>query len=787
MGSDFSNTDLSESIAKDFLKANKTEEVDAALQSHPDFDNPENWKPYGRAEKNWDRIGVQTSEPVGALAELIINSIDAILMRKAAENRVKPDSPDAPQNMAEAVNRFYKGVIEGKLSNLSPTQRTKIAEEAIVIGVKRPTKRSKYPNYTIVDYGEGQNHTNFENTFLSLGEKNKEGIPFVQGRFNMGSTGSIVFCTRSDITKGLYKFILSKRSLPDSDGLWGWTLIRVRGAYAGEVLPVAEYFCPDGIIPHFKADLIQPFSENADIGRMNQGGSVVKLYEYDIDDSRVFFGLYDGLTTSLIDCALPLRIYDFDAEPLEDKGPMRAEGISAITFSGMKVILGEKEKVEDDDDFSVSSMSEIIVSKENPDLGNIEIFYYGLEKMKHQLRTQPHRFFYTINGQTQAKERASFLRRASLDDLRNHLIVQINCNGMDPTARSSIFKPDRERMSNNRLSRELRTLIADKLKDDGRLRDFARKIKVARIEETINEEEKNVLEELAKNSPELKELFNMGGAFSDPTQASGREGEYQGRKFPTYLTPTGLDGNNAKELPMRNYRRIECKTDAENEYLSRVADPGTLLSPEASELPNSCYLRNGRLHIKIEPPKNANAGDEINVRFGFQDNNPDRAEPLMFDLKVIITGAEKPQTNPAGTRSGVGNQDDLSKDFPKIESVQKDSWDKYGFNDESGGYVASQDNKFTVYVNMDNKYLKRLVMLEKDENSRELIRSRYRLGVGILTLAMYKRMVYDEDQNQDSNVEWGEEALYVASGAVAAYIVTLIEKLGEGKSILREA
>ena len=45
-----------------------------------------------------------------------------------------------------------------------------------------------------------------------LGKKNKEGIRFVQGRFNMGSTGSITFCTRAEIRSGMYKFILSKKN-----------------------------------------------------------------------------------------------------------------------------------------------------------------------------------------------------------------------------------------------------------------------------------------------------------------------------------------------------------------------------------------------------------------------------------------------------------------------------------------------------------------------------------------------------------------------------------------------
>lgn len=81
----FSNSIRSRDIALRFLKAVSTEDVDKILASERAFAAPENWRPYGGQDKNWDRVGGQTSDPVGALAELLINSIDAILMRKFAE------------------------------------------------------------------------------------------------------------------------------------------------------------------------------------------------------------------------------------------------------------------------------------------------------------------------------------------------------------------------------------------------------------------------------------------------------------------------------------------------------------------------------------------------------------------------------------------------------------------------------------------------------------------------------------------------------------------------------
>lgn len=781
MPTNFSNSELSKSTAEAFLRADSTDAVRQILNGRPEFGDYKNWKPYGDAEKNWDRVGVQTSEPVGALAELIINAIDAILMRRAKEEKIDLRGEAVPQNMSEAVKRFFPEVQEGKLTLLGQEQRTGLGEKSVLIGIRRKRKNDTCPNYTIVDFGEGQNHADFKKTFLSLGEKNKEGIPFVQGRFNMGSTGSITFCTRAEIRSGMYKFILSKRNLEDSDGLWGWTLIRVRGARKGEDLPVVEYFCPDGEIAHFEADEVRAF-DRADIGVIKKGGSVVKLYEYDIGPSArgIDIGLYDALTTNLIDCALPVRLYDFDAKPT--KTGLRAEGIAPRTFSGMKTVLKADEE-EDENETNGVDVDGIVINSENASLGTVRISYFGMDKMKEYLRDYPYRMFYTINGQAQAKERASLLRKARLDDLRNHLIVQIDCNGMDNTARSAVFKPDRERMAQIQLTRELREIVINTLSENRELRGYAREIRSRRISEQIKDEtSKTFLADLVKNSQDLQELFNIGENVDSSIQTPGGEEKYEGAKFPSFLTPTNLEEGLIKRVPINLYRWIECTTDVQNDYLVREADQGEFVHPPPDVLPNSGSLRNGRFRIKVSPPANAKEGDEISVEFGFADSNPHRSAPLVFPAKIKILPMEEPGTKPPSPNPKVKKRKEPSRDFPDIEWVIRDDWADYNYNDESGGHVSAGD-ELTVYVNKDNKYLLSLIHKESDEGKREIIRHRFRFGVGILTLAMYKKLVHESEQDSSREEEGnnGDDALRAASSAIAAHIVTLIEKLGGDK------
>ena len=151
----------------------------------------------------------------GALTELIINSIDAILMRKALERGLiaQEKNIDMPHSMTEAVKEFFPGITEGKIDLLSTSERRSLAEKSIIIGIKRADRKNGiFPTYTIIDFGEGQNHEQFPKTLLSLGEDNKDGYQFVQGKYNMGSTGSIQFCSRSDLELGIISlFCLNER------------------------------------------------------------------------------------------------------------------------------------------------------------------------------------------------------------------------------------------------------------------------------------------------------------------------------------------------------------------------------------------------------------------------------------------------------------------------------------------------------------------------------------------------------------------------------------------------
>ncbi len=172
-----------------FLKlynAKTEEEVDAFIANQPDIFENKNWVPIGNNESNYGIIENQQSNPIAALVEKVTNSIDAILTRKCLENGIEPDATNAPHSMSEAIERFFPDHKQWDL----PTFRRKQAEEIQILADGPPRNTS----VIIYDNGEGQHPQDFDNTFLSLVRGNKNKIMFVQGKYNMGGSGSIVFC-----------------------------------------------------------------------------------------------------------------------------------------------------------------------------------------------------------------------------------------------------------------------------------------------------------------------------------------------------------------------------------------------------------------------------------------------------------------------------------------------------------------------------------------------------------------------------------------------------------------
>ncbi|MBM3712522.1 MAG: hypothetical protein FJW56_03685 [Actinobacteria bacterium] len=208
-----SSQNISVTLFNELFNAPTEDAVDEIISKYPTLFTDDNWYPLGGDEKMFGIVRGQQSNPIAALVEKVTNSIDAILTKKCLEAGIDPESSEAPRKMEEAIHKFFP---EHKNWDLQQFRR-KQAEEIQIVADGPPRNTS----VIIYDNGEGQRPEDFENTFLSLVRGNKINIHFVQGKYNMGGSGALVFCGRKR-----YQLIASKRF--DNRGKLGFTLIRQR-------------------------------------------------------------------------------------------------------------------------------------------------------------------------------------------------------------------------------------------------------------------------------------------------------------------------------------------------------------------------------------------------------------------------------------------------------------------------------------------------------------------------------------------------------------------------------
>jgi hypothetical protein len=306
-------------LAMDLLHADGEGAVVKVLQYAELWDAPDNWRLLGDDENNFKTVGGQQARPEPALVEKLINSIDARLTGACLRAGIDPTSADAPQTILDARKMFF-----------NTTDRTDLAKSiTLAISGARP-HQDGMPCLTICDLGEGQTPAAVPDTFMSIDRKNKLRIPFVQGKFNMGGTGALMFCGKRKlqllITRRDPEILKRQPSRRSDDSLWSVTVVRretppegpgqVRNPYFKYLAPVGSDLAPgNGEVLAFDAQTLELMPEtNRPYVRAVAWGSCLKLYDYDMRGFKGHIllraGLLSRLEVLLPEVALPIRVYE---------------------------------------------------------------------------------------------------------------------------------------------------------------------------------------------------------------------------------------------------------------------------------------------------------------------------------------------------------------------------------------------------------------------------------------------------------------------------------------------
>ena len=211
------------------MRAETDAEVVELLTRRGLWDSPSVWRFLGDIENNYSTIGNQQAEPIAALAEKLVNGIDARLVDACLGSGIDPSGDDAPVTIKAAVARFFGRGIErnGQIVNWDPAAT--LREGLLLTVAATGNMPPGCPSISIADGGEGQTPDAQPKTFMSIHRSNKLRIPFVQGKFNMGGTGALNFCS----SPNRLQLVVSRRNpslLPadasERDRQWGFTVVR---------------------------------------------------------------------------------------------------------------------------------------------------------------------------------------------------------------------------------------------------------------------------------------------------------------------------------------------------------------------------------------------------------------------------------------------------------------------------------------------------------------------------------------------------------------------------------
>lgn len=504
------------------------EEVIELLKKEKYWDKSENWQYFGADEGNYSIIGNQQSRPESAIVEKIINSVDAMLLSECLKRDINPESAEAPQSIHEALIKYFK-IDDGKLTNLSSKERSRIAENILFIATGQKTN----PNYTIVDKGEGQTPARLHDTILSLRKSNKLKIPFVQGKFNMGGTGVLRFCGERNI-----QLVISKRhpEIAVNEGdptkdFWGFTIVRREDPIHGARSSNYKYLAPSKQILFFSADElpILPGDYPNAYGNPMQWGTYIKFFEYKIGPglkTNVLFDLYNKLSLLMPHIALPVKLFE------------RRNGYSGHSFetvlSGLSVRVDEDRSANIEENFPTSGKMTVSGQK-------MKYSIYVFKKGKHEKFTKDEGIVFAINGQTHGNISKSFFNRkgVGLSYLAESILVILDCSEIDGRAREDLFMNSRDRLSTHPLKTEIENELEEVLKTHQGLRELKDKRRKEEIESKLDNQQPlaEVLQNILKKSPTLSRLFIKGLALQNPfnTTASGKSQEYLGKKFPSHF------------------------------------------------------------------------------------------------------------------------------------------------------------------------------------------------------------------------------------------------------------
>ncbi|MBT7896243.1 MAG: hypothetical protein HN564_04530 [Flavobacteriales bacterium] len=781
------NNEQIKKLALDLYAADKEEVVVRILEKNKLWDRSK-WQILGGDRQATSIANAQQDNPVGALVEKIINSIDAVLTKECLKRDIDPTSKEAPQTMRDAQIDYFN-IYDGNLSNITPSERNKLSQNIHLVA---SGYKSKNPCLAIIDKGEGQEPEEFSKTLLSLNQSLKQKVQFVQGKHGMGGTGVISYCSE----KHRFQLIISKKNneiASRSSDEWGVTVIRRFSAEGNERISTLRYLAPDNNILSFKADELNV------IPKLNKGsydllpldsGTIVKLYDYNFSSER-FPGrargrltrhIQDRLSTKLPGAALPFFLSD-----------LRYPEETQRVFAPLQVRLDSdtaKELIEHE-------FTSTIMVKDQKFPCRILLFKKNLAKGDDQGKRTYARDYegvlFTLNGQTHGDLQETFFTEIGYKDLKESLLVLIDCTKVSINMKEELFMSSRDRLKKTETTTDfIQNKLIPVLKDDPTLKEALNRRIKEKNEHLINSSKtiESVIQKIINSNPTLTRLFIKGEKISSPLKQRMTgviNKPFVGKRFPTFFKLKDKhEINKPRDAELKRKIRISYETDVQNDYFERDSDKGSFdffINDEIASL-DSFSISNGIAVLSLQINESFQLGETYKLTTKVTDVS--RPTPFEESLWINIIPFKKNSNSTPKPRPPKPNPDEPGTRttpeghaIPTVYEVNSSQWERHNMDENSAlkaDYNGSE-NGWTFYVNADNKYLIHYSNSNK-RKSIQVLRKKY----GAALLLMGISIIEDELESDASNNGEVSEKIEGFSKNISMVLMSIIDEIGKENS-----
>jgi hypothetical protein len=609
------------------------------------------WPYLGGMANNQSIVHAQQSTPTAALVEKFTNGQDALLLRYCKAKKIDPRSPSAPQSMTLAIETFLSDKVDPFANAATDVKALAVlrayAEDNLVLYATGTKSR---PSLSLYDNGEGQRAEDFPSTFCSLihGEKGgsyKGAIQFVQGRFNMGSSGVLPFCSE----KHKMQLIVSRVPVDvagSDEHEWAFTVIcffpsqqdpswhYLVGA-DGKVMTAGK--APLGLLPMSNVKVTKFPKASLPRERKVPSGTLVKMYDFKAPASNICGELFKKFEDFLMRPPLPLRL-------IECRDGYVANVMRVTVWD--RLAAWGKTKMEK----GFENGASVSIQLETGETIPVEIrVFTAVKKDGQALDSEGDKpqtgLRAVINGQSHAKRDASFFRtqKVDLDHIAGSMLVLLDCTSLGQGSRNALFMSNRETFREDPLLADLFKKLQRELKNHEGLVELNKRRYEDKVKDAVCDNAGvKALEELLTTDPDLAELFGtmLAGSAGAKIAKNGNGGKiegkappFKGQQFPTFFKRKDGAVYVEADVPKGDSGSVSFTTDVKNEYFTRKQITGQ--ATFTGDSVPTARLFNGRYTLTFAPDKKHSVGDELNCQIVITDKKG--SGPFTLDVRVKVT------------------------------------------------------------------------------------------------------------------------------------------------------